>query len=350
MMNDLAADLRRSPDLLPHSLDPLANAVYLAAMTPDAYREASFLDQRILTQGHRGKWLRWPDVAAAAADLPVGCGLIFHIGHVGSTLLSRLVGDCPGFFSLREPAALRTLAELFADRSAPDCPWPADRIETATDRLLALWSRVYAPGDRAIIKATSFASELAADTLARHPQMPALAMTLPAEAYLAVILAGDASRAEIRAMSRQRLRRLHARLGDTPFRLYAMSEGEIVAMTWLTETMSLSAAGSRVRWLDFESMLADPAAALGAVTAHFGRPAPPDTIAAVLAGGHMTRYSKSQDHGYSADLRRDVMNEARDRHADEIRKGLAWLDAAARTFQMAAAAMATAKGETADVP
>lgn len=349
-MNVLAADLSRSPDLLPHSLDPLANAIYLTAMTAEAYREASFLDQRILTQGHRGKWLRWPDVAAAVADLPVTCGLIFHIGHVGSTLLSRLIGDCRGIFSLREPAALRALAELFADRDAPDCPWPADRIETATDRLLALWSRTYAPSDRAIIKATSFASELAADTLARHPQMPALAMTLPAEAYLAVILAGDASRAEIRAMSRQRLRRLHGRLGDAPFRLYTMSEGEIVAMTWLAETMSLAAAGPRLRWLDFETMLADPAAALGLVTTHFCRPATTDTIASVLAGGHMTRYSKSQDHGYSTDLRRDVMNDARARHTAEIRKGLAWLDTVAQRYEIAAAAMATARRETAGVP
>jgi hypothetical protein len=349
-MPSLAEDLARSPDAFPHSLDAMANVVYMVGMTRDAYRAASFLDQRMLTPGHRGRWLPWRDIAEASAGLPVACGMIFHIGHVGSTLLSRLLGDWPGLFSLREPAALRTLAELDADRDAADCPWPADSIDAARDRLLGLWSRTYAPGERAVVKATSFVAEMAAAILGRHPSMPAVAMTLSPESYLAVIMAGDNSRGEIRAMARARLRRLHRRLGNAPFRLYALSEGEMVAMCWLCETLALAAAarvaGSRLLRIDFDAMLADPAATLDRAATHLGAGSNPALAGRLTAGEHMTRYSKSPDHAYSAELRRAVMDDARRVHGVEIARGLAWLDRAIATHQASADAIAFAEGRT----
>ena len=48
-------------------------------------------------------------------------GYIFPIGHVGSTLLSRLIGSHTGIFSLRESALLRTFAQL-EGREAPFGP------------------------------------------------------------------------------------------------------------------------------------------------------------------------------------------------------------------------------------
>ena len=77
-------------------------------------KQASFLDARIFTRGQANRTLPWPEVESAikASQLAEGCGFIFHIGHVGSTLLSRLVGAHRGAFSLREPAILRTFAQL----------------------------------------------------------------------------------------------------------------------------------------------------------------------------------------------------------------------------------------------
>ena len=46
----------------------------------------------------------------------------------------------------------------------------------------------------------------------------------------------------------------------------------------------------------------------------------------------MRRYSKAPEHGYDAALRRDVLNEARAMHGEEIRRGLAWLDRAAAQY------------------
>ena len=46
---------------------------------------------------------------------------IFHIGHVGSTLISRLLGELEGVLSVREPRSLRDLTFFPADVTARSC-------------------------------------------------------------------------------------------------------------------------------------------------------------------------------------------------------------------------------------
>jgi hypothetical protein len=48
----------------------------------------------------------------------------------------------------------------------------------------------------------------------------------------------------------------------------------------------------------------------------------------MIAAPHLSRYSKAPEHAYDAQLRRDVLDQARHEHADEISRGLAWLRSA----------------------
>ncbi len=77
----------------------------------------------------RGEWLPAAAVeqALAGARDVRALHFIFHAGHVGSTLLSRLLDEARGVLSLREPLPLRAIAEHFS---------PA-RLEL----LLRLWER-----------------------------------------------------------------------------------------------------------------------------------------------------------------------------------------------------------------
>ncbi len=63
---------------------------------------------------------------------------------------------------------------------------------------LKLWSRTFAPGQRALIKATSYVSEMAAELLARPSAPRAIFMTVSAETYLATILGAEHSPRETR--------------------------------------------------------------------------------------------------------------------------------------------------------
>ncbi|MGE0045550.1 MAG: hypothetical protein AB7T08_07300, partial [Hyphomonadaceae bacterium] len=110
------ADLATDAGLYPQRLDLSRQSLMFIRMTEAAIRSASFLDDRLLTGGvaQTGGWATIPAVARTLTDAPplsTPLHFIFHAGHVGSTLVSRLLDEIHGVLSLREPSPLRTLAE-----------------------------------------------------------------------------------------------------------------------------------------------------------------------------------------------------------------------------------------------
>lgn len=290
----------------------------LVRLDEGAYRAASFLDQRMLMSGCRQANCGIADLAHAAARLPARAHYIFHIGHVGSTLISRLLGEWRGLFSVREPALLRTAARR--PQGTPRSPGLRDT--------LGLLSRVWRKDQRAVIKATSFVSEAAGAILGLDEEARALFLFTPALAYLRCILGGPNSRVEFRAMAPSRLQRLRRRLGET-VPLQPSSEGEWIAMSWLCEMSALRQAaaqsGPRVVWVDFDEFLATPDARLVALLQHLGHQPDLKEIEAAVSGPLMRRYSKAPEHAYDTALRRSVLAAADREHAMEIRRGMRWL-------------------------
>jgi len=182
-----------SPAWLPFSLDPVTDQLAFLRMTDADYRAASFLDQRTLRPDSEILPAPWP---ALPADARRDAQYIFHIGNVGSTLISRLLGELDGVLALREPLLLRTFAESL--------PGPEH-----FDTLTALPARTFRPGQRANIKATSFTSEIA-DRLV-PPGSRALFLYATPDHYLENILAGENSWQTLQALSPVRLARLQGR-------------------------------------------------------------------------------------------------------------------------------------------
>lgn len=340
----LAADgLAASPDLFPLLIDPAGDRVALVRLSEALYRELSFLDERILPQVGPPVWTAWPQIDRDAHGLTGESDFIFHLGHVGSTLLSRLLAVSERVLSLREPAILRTLA---ADFDSPRGPENRQRFDRGLDVFIPLWSRVYRPGQKTLIKATSFVSQIAPALMARAPSAKAILMFVPPETYMATILAGPNARLELRAYGPARLKRLGRRLGAVPWRLEALTEGELAALSWACEISALAQIAEqfaeRVLWLDFDDFLARPAAGLAAGLTRLHGEAPERTIAAMLESPDLSRYSKAPEHAYDADLRRRVLAQARTEHRLELERGVAWLNATAADFPAIAAAIVAA--------
>ena len=299
-----------------------------------AYREASFLDQRLLRLAPAQALLSAERTQAAAAGLTRRLHYVFHIGHVGSTLVSRLIGGGERLFALREPALLRT----FADGSPAMLPLPC---------LVALLARTWRPEQRAVVKVTSFVSELAEPLFAASDAPRAIFMFATPVAYLCTILAGPNSRTESRALAPLRLRRLVRRLAAADWRLDPRSEGEQVAMSWLCEMTCLHQGArhspGQVLWLDFDRFLAAPNTCLRQVFQALGAPQPAETLEGLLAGPIMRSYSKAPEHAYDAQLRRELLQAAELEHAAEIRRGLAWLASVARQYPQAALVLQSAE-------
>ena len=324
----LGERLVASPELFPLALDPQADRVRFVPLAEADYEAASFLDARLGVPDSAGEWRAWAEVRAAAAPLPERCHFIFHASHVGSTLASRLVGAHPALFSLREPAALRTLAEAHLMLGHPACPWDRAAFDDHLGPLLALWSRTPSPGQTAVVKATSFASEMASDLMARLPEARALLMTVPPATFLRALL--DGSMGDIAAAAGKRYVRLARRLGGLPQRLADLSPGECVAMSWLSEMLAMGAAASRfpgrALWVDFDRFLAAPEAGLAAILAHFGAPDAGRQAADICAGPALGRYAKAPDQRYDAATREQLLRQSEARHGPEVTRGLAWLD------------------------
>ena len=134
-----------SPNSYPQKLDLVRSCILQIELDEPAYRAASFLDDRILGPGTRGTWLPIARVAAAAklGHKTRPLHFILHTGHVGSTLLSRLLETTGSVLSLREPSPLRTLAEASDVLDQPESLLSESQFELVLDTFVRLWSRGY---------------------------------------------------------------------------------------------------------------------------------------------------------------------------------------------------------------
>jgi hypothetical protein len=330
MSDEIARRLAAGPAHFPQMLDTLRDRLLILQLSEARIAAASFLDQRIITPETKGDWVSFAQVAArldpAARD---DAHYIFHIGHVGSTLLSRLLGCLPQVLALREPLLLRTAADLWATRDAIDAPYDPASLPGRLQVIRRLLARTFRPEQRAVVKATSFTSDIAPQLVASGAR--ALFLTVSAQSYMRTILAGENSRAELPAVTGPRLLRLACHLTPMPFRLWSLGEGERVALAWVVEMLSLVAAeaampADTVLWIDFDDFLAAPEPALHRICAHFGLPIDHDAAAHILAGPVMRTYSKGPEHGYDADLRCTLLAQAAIEHGTALQAGTRWLD------------------------
>jgi hypothetical protein len=326
--------LAQSPDMFPQKIDFARNAVLTVELDAAAYRAASFLDDRILVPGVRGAWLPMRSFIAAAQLCAMGpLHFIFHTGHVGSTLLSRLLDESGSVLPLREPLALRNLADAADTLGRIDALLGPEEFHALLQSLLRLWSRAHRDTQHVVLKATSSAGRLAERMLAASASSRAIYMNLRAEPYLATLLAGRNSYLDLRGHAPERIRRLQASV-RTPLRpLHELSLGELAALSWLAETCTqlatLRAQGERVMPLDFEGFLADVRGSMERVLRHLQLPLESAYLAGVANSPALLRYSKAADVAYSPQLRAQLLQQSRQDNAREIARGLAWLEALA---------------------
>ncbi len=351
MANDIERDfekLRDKADLYPFRLDLVQQAILFVRVDPAAMRAAPFLDERLLTPQSEGRWFALqqalaqlsPQALAASALAPIH--FLFHISHCGSTLLSRMVDEATDAFGLREPLPLRDLAEAHDLLGRPEARLAPEAFDQILGAFVTLWRRTPKPADgraspAVTVKATSSAQRLARPLLRLAPQARAVTLYLSAESHIATLLGGPNNIFDMRAWGPERMTRLAAIAGPPPSPFHALSPGELAALTWAAERVwqkklhADPALASRLVDVDFEHLLAEPAQTLEAVCRHFGLEPDPAYLARLPDAPVMRAYAKAPEHAYSAELRAQVLAEARREQAGEIAKGLDWLKAYAAT-------------------
>lgn len=329
-----------SPELHFHQFDAIKQGGLFVEMPPGAYRAASFLDSRGIPPQAVAGWFSWQQIRQAVlqGNAPEGAlNFIFHIGHTGSTLLSRLLDETNAVQSLREPLVLRELADLHDERDLPSSLMSRAEIDALTETLLRLWSRVGEGRHCTVVKATSNTARIADILMSARPNARAVCLTMVADKYLAVVLGGPASFADVRAQAGERMRRMQRQLGEAPKAVSEMSPGELVAASWVTENLTHQAlaeqAGERVLKVDFDELLARPVPMLEQVLGHLGIPGGAEAAASMAHSPIMGRYAKAPEHAYSSRLRDEVIHQARQQHGTEITRGTRFVETLAKRYE-----------------
>jgi hypothetical protein len=333
---ELLERLPGSANAYPQKLDFAREMVLLVEFDADSYRAASFLDDRVLAPTTRGAWV--PLRAVDEASRLVGRGrpvhFIFHTGHVGSTLVSRLLDDTGAVLALREPLPLRTLAEAHDVLGRPESLLSAEQFDLAVNMLLRLWGRGYDGILCTVVKATSSAGRLAPRLFGGSVQSRGIYLNLGAEAYLATLLAGQNSPADLRGHGSERMRRLQARTASPLPALHSLSLGELTAMSWLAETCAqhdaISRFPERILPLDFDHLLSALEENMGRILAHFELPQDARYLSSLRSSPTLARYSKAPEYEYSPQLRAELLRQSRIQNRNEIRSGMEWLEEQAR--------------------
>lgn len=335
---ELLALLPRSPDVYPQKIDVVSMSVLLLDLNSRIYRAASFLDDRILNPQLKGAWVPIDRVISIADSVAGSRPLhfIFHTGHVGSTLVSRLLDETGRVLSLREPLPLRTFAEIHDSLGAVDSLVNEQQFDLMLGSFMRLWSRSYGPEQNVVVKATSSAGRLAVPILARDERCRAVYLNLRPEPYLAALLAGENSIFDLRGHGPERMRRLQSHLSSpSAGRLHEMSPGQLAALSWLAETWSqLNASrryGERVLTVDFDVFLTRLEESLERIMTYFGLSGDAGRAGDLARSPVLTRYSKAPEYPYTPSDRARMLQESRSRNRGEIGKGMDWLERLAKS-------------------
>jgi len=305
------------------------------------YVRAAFLDERALTNRPiRGLEVALADIdqalSEASADRPP-LHWLFHIGHCGSTLVSRLLDALPELLGLREPLPLLELAMRSTEPSSPLGRVSQDAFDRDLSLTLDLLQRGFADTRSILIKPTSVVALLGPQLMARSPQSLAIVLSMKLRPWLATMLRDPALRHGMRQQAPVRIDAWHRLTGEHKLRIHALDDAQLMAMSWLAQQLlwramrSNGASAGRLLAIDFDDFLADPRSHLFALAKHLGYAVDPFTLAPQRCAELLARYAKDPAQRFDAETRRHEIDTANRRFADEIARGMTWArDALAR--------------------
>jgi len=287
------------------------------------FRNASFLDQRLLTVAPSPFAVPLAALLSMTAfSAAAQANFIFHIGHCGSTLLSRALAATTNVLPVREPLALRQLSQLQGE--LPENEW-MQYLQFA----LAAHGRPFHAGQTCMIKATSTCNSLIQPVAELLPRSRMLLLHVRLESFLAGMLGRQEPARDLQGHAATRLREWQTLTGQVLSQPAGnFSESQLAALSWLTSMARLlQASGTNDRQfllLDFEDFLAAPETGLERLIEFFQLQ---DSSQEILQAWPeiSLAYSKQPEQPYSAFNRTRSLARGRSQRGKDIQLGLDWV-------------------------
>lgn len=328
-------EIRQTPLWHLFNYDLSAQTLTLMRIEERLYREASFLDHRIGSYNCPSvayELRHMAEIFPRLGEQRGQMGFIFHIGHCGSTLLSRAMSAGERVLPLREPQTLRNLSadqrELDTPLSflgASDWNW---LLSTVIDTL----ARRFRGDQFNIVKATSTGNNLIAPILEEDPRHKALLLYVPLESYLATMLGKKARGGDLWGQGKTRMQDWLKLETGAQFALHELDEPRLAVLSWMTSMhYMLSARASypdRTQLVSFEDLIEAPDTGLPQAAEFFGLADQSETIVARFPE-ISSSYSKLPGQPFTPQTREDRLNRTRTSHPEQIRAGLEWFESLA---------------------
>jgi hypothetical protein len=317
---DVAAIDLADPRWYPADLDVHGGVYGMLRIERGVIERSTFMDSRLEADFAAAR----PLPLAAAANLPAAApAWLLHTSFCCSTLLARALQASADVTVLREPLALRRLADA-RQRQLPIDAWLAPTV-----RLLA---RPWSPHGTVVLKPTHAALNIAGELLDAAPEARAVVLTSSLEDFLVSNLKKTPeTQARIpelveRALQACSLRHRLPPAAFNPPTLIAAAGLQWAAQRELLLDIADADRHDRMRVLDAGIVLADLPEAVRLCFAWWRIAVDPDamrTRAAAVAGQH----AKAETHSYDAARRGQEAAGLARRFAAELHQARAWLDA-----------------------
>ncbi|MGA9855488.1 MAG: hypothetical protein WBR29_09460 [Gammaproteobacteria bacterium] len=328
--------LGSNPDFLLQNFDLANRRALVVRVNESVYREASFLDDRILNPQTEGFWLPLESVLQQTGQLtPAKPHYIFHVGHCGSTLISRLLAELPHCLPLREPMSLLTLAVARRELGRVSSWLTTAQWNQLLQTAISSLARTYRKSDKSLIKVTSNAGNLLESLLpVSEGDSHILMMYISLESYLAVMLRTQDLRASIHAFSPVWMTDFCRLTGRTDLCLAELGDAQQITLKWLVILMLFVRAGtssqSESQLLNFDKFLMNPLERFMQITGLFKLECDMEKARQLLDGPMMQRYSKIPTQSFNHTQRNSELRDARQKFQPEINAGLKWAETLCR--------------------
>lgn len=329
-----------SPGLFLRDVDPVGGRAVFTPMDEASYRASAFLDNRIVRAGDRDLVSDLDDLIDLARTAGAGRRLIhylFHVGHCGSTLISRVLGERSCYLALREPPLLMGLSRSLRGLDRPGFPFSRRRWEELKDLSLLMLAKSWHSDQVPLVKPTSHAGNLIPTLMKHTGRERAVCLYVDLESYLATMLRPH-TRRETRLFARDfRVREFSALVPEASGVSDDFSDVELAAMSWLLHARDLAEAlddpeiGGRCLTVHFDDFLGDPADMTARICKFLGSPLSASEWDRIAAEGWLSRSAKTPGEAYGLEDRRRELASVRSKHREEIDQGMSWAAAACRS-------------------
>jgi hypothetical protein len=313
------------PDLLAHRYDPGHDAVHFVKAARPLRRSAPFLTDENLPGTKAPLVVRRED-ALRSAPGTARLNFIFHSAYCCSTLLANAY-DRPGTaFSLKEPVLLNDLVGWRHRGGAPAA------IGTVLGDGLHLLARPFVAGEVGVVKPSNVVNGLIPAMVAAREEAGVLLLHAPLRVYLGSIASkGLWGRRWVRDLLLKLLTDNLVDLGFDQTDYFLHTDLQVAAVGWLAQHALFTRVAAhypgRVRTLNSETLMADPAVALAALDELFGI-ADTDQRRADIVASVFRQHAKSGSN-FTAEDRAAGQKDAALLHGDEIETVAQWAAAVA---------------------